>query len=127
MAAKHHESADAPLSFYYLDSDNDQIDLSEDEDLLEAARYRKMKGLVNLEVNAAAVGRKGNAPRADSREQAEETKAERRSQGSVLSVNNSERKGVGAEEAMREQVRRQVMESLTGKQAEEPRRESVDI
>jgi len=28
---------------------------------------------------------------------------------------------------MREQVRRQVMESLTGNQAEEPRRESVDI
>ena len=63
MAAKHQESsADAPLSFYYVDSDNDRIDLSEDEDLLEAARYRKMKGLVNLEVNAAAVGRKSFAP-----------------------------------------------------------------
>ena len=66
MAAKHHEPADAPLSFYYMDSDNDRIDLSEDEDLLEAARYRKMKGLASLEVKAAAVGRKSYAPKADS-------------------------------------------------------------
>jgi hypothetical protein len=36
-----------------VDSDNDRIDLSEDEDLLEAARYRKMKGLANLEVKTA--------------------------------------------------------------------------
>ena len=43
------------------------------------------------------------------------------------SPGDNERKGVGAEEAMREKVRRQVMESLTGRQAEEPRRESVDI
>jgi hypothetical protein len=36
-----------------VDSDNDRIDLSEDEDLLVAARYRKMKGLANLEVKTA--------------------------------------------------------------------------
>ena len=53
MAAKHHEPSNGSLSFYYVDSDNDRIDLSEDEDLLEAARYRKMKGLANLEVKAA--------------------------------------------------------------------------
>ena len=39
-------------SVYYVDSDNDRIDLSEDEDLREAARYARMKGLPRLEVLA---------------------------------------------------------------------------
>lgn len=43
-------------------------------------------------------------------------------------MNENERKRVGAEEAMREQVRRQVMESLMGKQeAESPKRDSMNI
>jgi hypothetical protein len=42
--------------------------------------------------------------------------------------NEKERKRVGADEAMREQVRRQVMESLMGKQeTESPKRDSIDI
>ena len=31
-------------SLYYVDSDNDMIALSEDEDLMEAERYKRMKG-----------------------------------------------------------------------------------
>lgn len=65
MAAKHHEPSSESLSFYYVDSDNDRIDLSEDEDLLEAARYRKMKGLANLEVKAAEDRRQKSLAKSD--------------------------------------------------------------
>lgn len=33
-----------------MDSDNDRIDLSEDEDLWEASRYSRMKGFSTLDV-----------------------------------------------------------------------------
>ena len=65
MAAKHYEPSNGSLSFYYVDSDNDRIDLSEDEDLLEAARYRKMKGLANLEVKAAEDIKQKNLAKSD--------------------------------------------------------------
>ena len=43
-------------------------------------------------------------------------------------MNEDEKKRVGAEEVMREQVRRQVMESFMGKQETEPlKRDSMDI
>ncbi len=42
-------------------------------------------------------------------------------------MDEKERKRVEAEEVMREKVRRQVMESLMGKQVEPKRRDSMDI
>ena len=104
MVAKHHENSSAPFSFYYVDSDNDRIDLSEDEDLLEAARYKKMKGLANLEVMAEDQNLKSHV-RSELKDFEDEIRTYREVQASVNPVvhkASEEGKMAGAEEAMRE-------------------------
>ena len=44
---------------YYTDSENDQIALSDDEDLREAHRYKRQKGLRELKVNVLVKGNDG--------------------------------------------------------------------
>jgi hypothetical protein len=46
---------------YYVDSDNDRIDLSEDEDLREAGRYSQMKGLRILDVHVMTKAQVNNS------------------------------------------------------------------